>query len=158
MKKTPTNRQEAITMNLKKTKSRQIGSEERLQMDMATSFSEKFPEKRGRLFATFQNPTPEQHGLWLSKGLVKGIADLIYIDDNYRIIGIEVKHPGKEHHKKTVIDQANWLINCCHRGYFCTSVYMFWDIINGGEGIDPRKVLKFMEKVSTIRFKVLDLY
>jgi len=157
MKRTPTNRAEAISLVKKKSKSRSLGSEEKLQMDIVTSFANRLPGKRGRLFATFQNPTLEQHGLWLSKGLVKGVADLIYIDDKYRIIGIEVKHPAKEHHKKTVIDQANWLQNCCHKGYFCTSVDMLWDIINGKEGISPMKVLKFVEKVSTIRFKVLDL-
>jgi len=157
MRRTPKNRQEAIALREKKSKSRQIGSEERLQMDIVTSFASKYPNKRGRLFATFQNPTPEQHGLWLSKGMVKGVADLLYIDDHYRIIGIEVKHPEKDHHKKTVIDQAKWLQNCCYRGYFCTSVDMFWDIINDGDGIEPEKVLKFVEKASTIRFKMLSL-
>lgn len=158
MRKTPINRQEAIAINQKKLTSKLLGSEEKLQMDIVTSFANQHPDKRGRLFATFQNPTREQHGLWLSKGLIKGVADLIYINDWYQIIGIEVKHPEKEHHKKTVVDQAKWLQDCCYRGYFCTSVDMFWDIINGNEGIDPEKVLKFMEKVSTIRFKVLDLY
>ena len=157
MRRSPRNRAEAIAMYKSKAKKRQLGTEEVLQMNMVTSFASKHPDKRGRLFATFQNPTPEQHGLWLSKGMVKGVSDLIYSDDSRRMIGIEVKHPEKEHHKKTVIDQANWLINNCYRGYFCTSVDMFWNIINGGEGIDPRKVLKFMEKMSTIRFKVLDL-
>jgi hypothetical protein len=157
MKKTPKSRTEAILMDTKKNTSRHLVSEEKLQMDMVTAFSDKFPEKRGRLFATFQNPTPEQHGLWLSKGMVKGVADLIYIDNNCHIVGIEVKDPEKRHHKKTVIDQANWLLNCCHCGYFCTSVEMFWEIINGGKGIDPKKVLKFVEKVSTIQFKRLSL-
>jgi len=157
MKKIPENRAEAISMSAKKTDRRQLGSEEKLQMDIVTAFSAKFPEKRGRLFATFQNPTPEQHGLWLSKGMVKGVSDLIYTDEQRRQVGIEVKDPEKRHHKKTVIDQANWLINCCYRGYFCTSVDMFWTIINGGKGIDPKKVLKFMEKVSTIQFKRLSL-
>lgn len=157
MRKTPKNKEEAVRLSLKKKDAKATGTEEKLQMDIVTSFAIKHPEKRGRLFATFQNPTLEQYGLWLSKGLVKGVADLIYIDDNFRIIGIEVKHPEKEHHKKTVVDQAKWLRDCCYRGYFCTSVDMFWDIINGGEGIDPRKVLKIVEKVSTIRFKTLCL-
>ena len=89
--------------------------------------------------------------------MVKGVADLIWIDDQYRIIGIEVKHPEMEHNRSTVIDQANWMINNCYRGYFCISVEMFWSILDGGHGIDPKKVLKYVEKMSTIRFKVLDL-
>lgn len=157
MRRIPKNKEEAVRFSQRKKDAKSAGTEEKLQMDIVTSFSIKHPGKRGRLFATFQNPTPEQYGLWLSKGLVKGVADLIYIDDNFRIIGIEVKHPEKEHHKKTVIDQAKWLQNCCYRGYFCTSVDMFWDIINDGEGIDPNKVLKIVEKVSTIRFKTLCL-
>ena len=157
MKRTPKTRAEAIAFTQNKAKKRDIGTEEILQMQMVTEFANRHPEKRGRLFATFQNPTPEQHGLWLSKGLVKGVSDLIYIDSEYRTIGIEVKDPEMEHHRSTVEDQANWLINNCYKGYFCTSVAMFWDIVNGGEGICPEKVLNFVEKASTIRFKVLDL-
>lgn len=157
MKRIPTSKTEAIKIELIKQQKRELGSEEMLQMEIVTKFSEKYPEKRGRLFATFQNPTPEQHGLWVSKGLVKGVSDLIWIDDLFRIVGIEVKHPEKEHDRKTVADQANWLINNCCRGYFCTSVEMFWNILSGGEGIDPKKVLKYMEKYSTIKFKNVDL-
>ena len=157
MKRTPTSRAEAIKFAEQRQKKREIGSEERLQMEIVMQYANRFPEKRGRLFATFQNPTPEQHGLWVSKGLVKGVSDLIYIDSEHRIMGIEVKHPEMEHSRSTVVDQANWLINNCYRGYFCTSFDMFWNIVDGGEGIDPKKVIKFMEKYSTIKFKVLDL-
>lgn len=157
MKRTPTSRTEAIAFAQRKQQKREFGSEEKLQMEIVTQFANRFPEKRGRLFATFQNPTPEQHGLWVSKGMVKGVSDLIYIDSEHRIIGIEVKHPEMDHNRTTVIDQANWLINNCYRGYFCTSVDMFWEILNGQNGIDPKKVLKIMEKMSTIRFKNVDL-
>jgi len=157
MKRTPKSKTEAIALMQRFQKSRETGTEEKLQMEIVMSFSEKLPEKRGRLFATFQNPTKEQHGLWVSKGMVKGVADLIYIDEDFHIIGIEVKHPEMEHHRDTVKDQAIWLSENCYRGYFCTSVEMFWQIISGGEGIDPKKVLKFVEKNSTIKFKVLDL-
>lgn len=157
MKRTPTSRTEASVIAQKRLRSAEFGSEERLQMEIVRQYAEKYPDKRGRLFATFQNPTPEQHGLWVSKGMVKGVSDLIWIDEQYRIVGIEVKHPEMEHNRKTVIDQANWLINNCYRGYFCTSLEMFWIILDGGDGINPKKVLKYVEKMSTIRFKVLDL-
>lgn len=157
MKRTPTSRTEAAIIAQKRLRSAEFGSEERLQMEIVRSFADKFSEKRGRLFATFQNPTPEQHGLWVSKGMVKGVADLIWIDNENRIVGIEVKHPEMEHHRSTLIDQANWLINNCYRGYFCTSVEMFWRILDGGDGIDPKKVLKYVDKSSTVKFKMLDL-
>ena len=157
MKRTPTSKAEAIKIASMRQQKRELGSEEMLQMEIVTKFSEKYPEKRGRLFATFQNPTPEQHGIWISRGMIKGVSDLILIDEMFRIVGIEVKHPEKEHDRKTVIDQANWLINNCYRGYFCTSIEMFWNILSGGEGINPKKVLKYMEKYSTIKFKNVDL-
>jgi hypothetical protein len=152
MKRTPTTREQAIQMAAKIHQSRENGTEATLQSQCAKQFAERFPEKRGRLFATFQNPTPEQHGLWVAKGMVAGVSDMIFIDDQFRVVGIEMKHQGSRHSRQSLERQCHFLINCCYRGYFCTSVQMFWDIINGGVGIDPRLIEKKMEKLSTYQF------
>ena len=152
MKRTPKNRAEAIKMAAKKKLSKEKGTEAILQSECARQFAEHYPDKRGRLFATFQNPLPEQHNLWVAKGMVAGVSDMIYIDSMYRVVGIEMKQPGARRSKKSLERQCKFLINSCYRGYFCTSVEMFWDIINGGEGIDPKIVQKKMELFSTITF------
>lgn len=152
MKRTPTNKEQAIQMTAKLAASRENGTEATLQSTCAKQFAERYPEKRGRLFATFQNPTPEQHGLWVAKGMVAGVSDMIYIDDQFRVVGIEMKQPGARHSKQSLERQCHFLINCCYRGYFCTSVEMFWGIVNGGVGIDPKIILRKMENLSTITF------
>lgn len=155
MKRTPINRAEAITLAAKRAKSIELGTEETLQASIFRSYREKFPDQKYRLFATFSNPTVEQIGVWRAKGFTEGISDIIHIDDNKHIVGIEVKHELKTHSAITVLRQCDFLLSC-HRGYFCTSVEMFWTIINGGEGICPTTVKSFLETHSTIRFK--DLY
>lgn len=155
MKKTPTSRTEAINIALKRQKSIIEGTEETLQASIFRSYRDKFPDRKYNLFATFSNPTVEQIGVWRTKGFTEGISDIIHIDDNKHIVGIEVKHELKVHSAVTVLRQCEFL-SSCHRGYFCTSVEMFWTIINGGDGICPTTVKSFLENKSTIRFK--DLY
>ncbi len=152
MKRTPTTREEAIRLNEKLAASRLTGTEATLQSQCAKQFAERYPEKRGRLIATFQNPTPEQHGLWVAKGMVAGVSDMIYIDEQFRVVGIEMKQIGARHSKTSLDRQCHFLINCCYRGYFCTSVEMFWEIINGGVGIDPKKIKYLVENSSTYQF------
>lgn len=147
MRRTPTTRSEAIALATRRAKSASLGTEESLQSNIVTAFASRYPALRGRLFATFQNPTPEQHGLWIALGLVPGVSDLLYIESDYHVVGIEVKQPGKVHKSAHLKRQAEWIINNCYRGGFCTSVEMFFDMIeNGTNGIDPKIIL---EKIST---------
>ncbi len=152
MKRTPTTREQAIQMQMKLAESREKGTEATLQSQCAKQFAERYPEKRGRLIATFQNPTPEQHGLWVAKGMVAGVSDMIFIDEQFRVVGIEMKQIGARHSRQSLERQCHFLINCCYRGYFCTSVEMFWEIINGGAGINPQLVKKYLENLSTYQF------
>jgi hypothetical protein len=156
MKRTPTTREEALALIAKRTKSKEIGSEESLQAACVRWFAEKYPEKRGRLFATFQNPSIEQYGQWVAKGFVPGVADLIFINNDFRIIGIEMKHSAKSHSKDHILRQCEWLLHNCYRGYFCNSIEMFEKIIDGtGEGIDPRKIMEKLSTKKTICFDML---
>lgn len=151
MKRTPTSRAEATLIAARRQKSIDTGTEDTLQASIKDAFEERYPEKIGRLFATFQNPVPAQVGLWIAKGLVPGVSDMIFIDDNFEIVPIEIKHIDKKHDVDHVIRQAKWIINNSRRGGFCTSINMFFNIIEGrNNGIDPKRVLEhLMEKYST---------
>lgn len=154
MKKTPTNRSEAQSLLAKCQKNIELGSEERLQYEIVKSYRERYPDKHGRLFATFQNPVVQEYGIWIAKGMVEGVSDLLYTDDQRRLVAIEVKHPERPHKRDHVIRQANWIINNAYRGGFCTSVEMFWQMIEGqSNGIDPRLFLENISTHSTIVFK-----
>lgn len=159
MKRTPTTRQEAILIVNKRAISIKDGTEETLQASIKKAFEDKYPEKIGRLFATFQNPTKEQYGQWITKGFVPGVSDMIFIDDNFEVVPIEIKHPERVHKRDHVIRQAKWMINNSRKGGFCISIPMFFDIIEGkNNGIDPRHVLKHLElfsKITTVMFKDL---
>ena len=130
-----------------------MNPEKKLQAKIVEEFSLAYPERRGRLFATFQETVNVIQGtIWVALGLVKNISDLIYIDDDKLIIGIEIKAPGTRHNSKHVIGQCHWLMNIPKRGYFCTSVEMFFKIIDGGEGILPQSVLDRTNGHKTVGF------
>jgi len=150
MKKTPKTREEATLIASRRQKSIEVGTEDTLQASIKDAFEERYPEKIGRLFATFQNPTKEQYGQWITRGFVPGVSDMIFISDNFEIVPIEIKHPEKIHKRDHIIRQAKWIINNSRRGGFCTSIDMFFNIIEGrSNGIDPIRVLEHLEKYST---------
>lgn len=159
MKRIPISRAEATLIASNRKKSIEVGTEDTLQASIKYAFEERYPEKIGRLFATFQNPTKEQYGQWITRGFVPGVSDMIFIDDNFEIVPIEIKHPEKIHKRDHIIRQAKWMINNSRRGGFCTSIDMFFDIIEGrSNGIDPKHVLQHLEKYSkkgTVVFKDL---
>lgn len=120
---------------------------------MVIEFSQAHPELRGRLFGNFSETISASKGAnMLSLGLVRGVSDLIFINDQFRIIGIEVKSPGTRHNAAHVLEQADWLDNCCFRGYFCTSIEMFWDIIRGGVGLKTKDVRELCVGKKSVKF------
>jgi len=154
MKRTPTSRTETTLIASRRQKSIEVGTEDTLQASIVRAFNEKYPEQKGRLFATFQNPVVAQYGIWIARGMVEGVSDLLYTDDHRRLIAIEVKHLEKLHKRDHIVRQANWIINNCYSGGFCTSIDMFFNIIEGrSNGIDPRKLLENISKKQTIVFK-----
>lgn len=159
MKKTPKNRSEAISISNKRQQLIEQGTEEQLQSSIVHAFNDRYPEDRGRLFATFQNPVPAQYGLWVAKGMIEGVSDLLFSDYSKRLIAIEVKHPDKKHKREHIIRQAQWIIKSAYSGGFCVSVEMFWGMIAGkSNGICPLRVLKYLSEnpqVKTVQFKNL---
>lgn len=154
MKRTPTSRSEVISIATRRQKSIEVGTEDTLQASIVRAFNEKYPEQKGRLFATFQNPVVAQYGIWIARGMIEGVSDLLYTDSQKRLIAIEVKHVDKLHKRDHIIRQANWIINNAYSGGFCTSVDMFFNIIEGrSNGIDPRKLLENISTKNAIMFK-----
>lgn len=132
-----------------------MNPEARLQSQMVIQFSQRHPEQRGRLIGYFAtSESIIQTSQKLSLGLVKGASDLFYITEAGEMVGIEVKSPGSSHNRQHLVSQAEWLLKVPRRGYFCDSVEMFWNIIEGGSGIDPEVVLEncLGKKSSTVRW------
>lgn len=159
MKRTPTSRTEATLITSRRQKSIEVGTEDTLQASIVRAFNEKYPNQKGRLFATFQNPVVAQYGIWIARGMIEGVSDLLYTDDQRRLVAIECKHPDKIHKRDHIIRQASWIISSAYSGGFCTSIDMFFNIIEGrSNGIDPRRVLEHMEifsKKGTVVFRDL---
>ena len=121
--------------------------EHRLQSEAFLAFDKRHPELRGRLFATFQETTsPIQGSQMNSMGLIRGVSDMIF-SDNGEMVGIEWKAPETQHKVSHLMEQAHWLMKNTKRGYFCDSIEMFWDIIYGGSGIDPKIVFEYCSNV-----------
>ena len=103
-----------------------------------------------RVFAYFaETENAIQGGVMLSLGLAKGASDLFYIDDEKRFIGIEMKEPNSSHRVDHLRRQAMWLQTIPYKGFFCDSEEMFWDIINGKDGLDPQFILDNLKDVKT---------
>lgn len=120
--------------------------EDILQGSFVLWFNNTFPDRRGDLFATFHETRSQIEGSQkLTKGLVPGVSDLILLDLGV-MTGIEVKYPGTKHKVDHLKRQANWLIDHPRRGYFCDNIEMFKNIVYGGDGMCPHKVLAFLNK------------
>ena len=131
------------------------GKEEaRLQSEIVRAFAAKYPERRGRLWATFQETSSKIQGAQrLSLGLIAGVSDLLYIDEQGRLWGLEIKAKHSVHKVSHLIRQAEWLINCTYRGFFVDSVDMFWEVIETGEGgICPIKLLQKLKNIKGSSF------
>lgn len=64
-------------------------NEIQIQAACVLKFSQEYPERRGDVFATFQETTNAvQGGSMLSKGLIAGVSDLFLINTNKRFIPI----------------------------------------------------------------------
>lgn len=139
-----------MTKPEKKEKKKRDPKEGKLQSTMVLHFSQTYPERYGDLFGTFHETTSAAQGSnMLSKGLIPGVSDLIYISTLKHLIGIEVKFPGTYHDTIHVLEQCRFLIENSHHGWFCTDLDQFKEIIHtDGKwgGIDPDDVLEMCKE------------
>lgn len=126
-------------------------SEGQLQAACVQYIKNYHPHLRRNLFATFQETDNKlQGGLRLSLGLTRGVSDILFCDSEKRLWGLELKLPTTPHSVNHLQEQAEWLINVPCKGYFCDNFEMFCGIVLRGEaGIDPKKVLAYLETVKT---------
>lgn len=124
-----------------------MNAESLLQSKIVISFADKYPERRGRLFATFQETrTPIEGARKLSLGLIPGASDFVYTGE-HEVIFIEMKAEGMKHPTAHLKKQAQWGLSIRpHRYYFCDSEECFWNIIDGDGllGITPERVLAWL--------------
>ena len=124
-------------------------SESNLQASCVIQFSQKYPDQKGNLIGYFATSESQvQTSQKLSLGLVKNCSDLLYIK-NGELIGIELKLPESRHDRLHLIGQASWLLKTPKIGWFCDSLEMFWEVVDGGVGINPQKVLDNCLKIKT---------
>ena len=130
--------------------------EGKLQANMVLWYRNDWYKLPKNLWATFnegQNANMKQ-----SLGLIPGVSDLLYLEPRgighgRGLMGIEVKYPGERHKVAHVIRQAKWILEVPGIGGFCDSLEMFREIIRGDHnGIDPRSVILYLEKLKTTEF------
>lgn len=120
-------------------------NEHALQAAIVVWYWNTYPERRGTLWANFAEQNKIQASIKKPLGLVRALPDLMTVQDG-KLIGIELKLPGTKHERNHLIEQATWLIERPYKGYFCDSLDMAKGILEGtGEGIDPRKVLRYIQ-------------
>ncbi len=126
-----------------------MSNEDQLQASCVIWFSQTYPELRGAVWANFSEQNKQQAMFKLSMGLIRGLPDMMFSNKHGEIIGIEMKFPGTRHDRKHIIEQAEWMMRYLRIGWFCDSLEMFQDIIHGGVGIDPLRVLMNCRSVKT---------
>jgi len=124
-------------------------TESQLQSECVIQFSQAHPELKGNLIGYFANADNKIKGaINNSLGLVKNCSDLLYIK-NGELIGLELKIPNSRHDRIHLCGQSLWLLKTPKIGWFVDSLEMFWQIINGGSGIDPQIVLDNCLRIKT---------
>lgn len=124
-------------------------TEHRLQYEIVKWYRHEFKSYSGALWANFSEQNKYQAGQKRAMGMIRALPDLMFVKQG-KLIGIELKVPGKRHDSTHLKEQAEWLLKYPHIGWFCDSVDMAKDIImNQGIGIDPIRVLDYLKKSNT---------
>lgn len=79
-------------------------SEDQLQQQCVVYFNNTYKEYRGRLFRTENKTNRNAKGL----GLVRGVSDLQFVNDEGRIIPLECKVNGSRHEVLHLAEQLYW--------------------------------------------------
>lgn len=82
--------------------------EEKLQADIARTFSELYPHKRGQLFhVSNERNNIKQAYRAAAIGIVNGVADFIYFSKKFNV-ATELKVKGSRHKVSSIVQQVRW--------------------------------------------------
>lgn len=162
MKKTPSNKKEALEMDARRQKNTKFPPEDKLQASIITAYYDKYPERENDLIGYDANGIDGKDGSKKrSMGTRAGVSDLLWFN-NGRCHGLELKVACKRHEADHILDQAKFIIEKCQHGAFITSLEMFWDYTeHGGIGIPAQFVKDYILRtgVKTVLFSnVLKLW
>ena len=121
--------------------------ESKLQNECVLWWKNTYPSIGNRLFAVFNEGRDVTHKL--SMGLTPGVCDLLYVGQDGKLFGFEMKQRGSSHRKSHLIKQAEWMISVLPgRAWFCDSLEGFKAGIFGDSSdlIEPLEVLKYLRK------------
>jgi len=83
-------------------------TETKLQSEIAITFSQRYPEKKGQLFhVSNERSNKTQAYLARSIGIVPGVADFIYFSSDFNI-ATELKVKGSRHEVARIKKQLEW--------------------------------------------------
>ena len=85
-------------------------TENKIQYEIVTWFSQKYPQYRGLLFEANNDTYSRNHAMTRrAMGMVSGVSDLIFIvPGSGKIAGIEIKAEGSSHKKDHIKNQLEW--------------------------------------------------
>lgn len=83
-------------------------SEEKLQSDIAVTFSQRYPNKRGQLFHV-SNERNNKLQVYRARaiGIVPGVADFVFFSKEFNV-ATELKTPGSRHKRTHLKSQLKW--------------------------------------------------
>jgi hypothetical protein len=143
-------KRKALAADERRKKGVRVVSEAKLQQQCVMWYKNKYPDSGKHLFAVFNEG--RDVSTKMSMGLTPGVSDLIYIGEDGKAYGYELKQLGTEHNVSHLIEQASWLIEVLSgRGWFCDSLEAFQRAILGDHSlcISPVKVLDYCRKLRT---------
>lgn len=145
MKKTPSNRKEAVEMEARRLRNIKLPPEDHLQAAIITAYYDKYPERENDLIGYDANGTDGKDGSRkAAMGTRKGVSDLMWFS-NGDCHGLELKVTYKRHDADHILAQCKFILEKCRNGAFITSLEMFWDYVDhGGQGIPAQFVKDYI--------------
>lgn len=124
-------------------------SEAQLQQQCVLWWKNTYPEKSRRLFAVINEG--QSVTLKLGVGMTPGVCDLLYVDDDGYLWGIELKFEGAGHKTDHLRKQARWMMDVLPgRAVFIDNFEDFQSFMLRREGgTRPEVVMRYLNMVKS---------